>query len=79
MEPEETNELLEQVAQVIDERFAKHYEEAARDLIYNLNALPWELQEKYWEYAEFYHEGKRAEASKAWAEWIEQARELGLI
>ncbi len=79
MESEQANELLEHVAQVIDERFAKHYEDAARDLLYNLSALPWELQEKYWEYAEFYREGKRAEASKAWAEWIEQALELGLL
>jgi hypothetical protein len=79
METEQTHEILAQVAQVIDERFAKHDRDAARDLLYHLDLLPWELQERYWEYAELTREGKRAEASRAWEEWLEQARDLGLI
>ncbi len=79
MDGEQSSEILDQVAQVIDERFAKHDRDSARDLLYHIDLLPWELQEKYWEYVDLNREGKRAEASKAWEEWLEQARELGLL
>ncbi len=76
---DQADDILKQFAQVAEERFEKHEREAARDLLQHFDFLPWELQEKYWEVVELYREGKRAEASRAWEEWMEEARELDLI
>ncbi len=79
MESEHASELLDQVAQVIDERFAKHDRDGARELLYHFDALPWELKEKYWDYVELNRAGKRDQASKVWEEWIDEARDMGLL
>jgi len=80
MDIEASGDILEQFARVAEEHFTKLEREAARDLIESaFNLLPWELQEGYWQVVELYREGKIEEASKAWEEWMEEARELGLI
>lgn len=80
MDMEASEDILKQFAQVAEEHFTKLEREAARDLIENaFDLLPWELQEGYWQVMELYRERKLEEASKAWEEWMEEARELGLI
>ncbi len=41
--------------------------------------LPLELQDLYLGVVELYRQGKREQASKLFEEWMDQAKELGLI
>lgn len=80
MGTDNSEDILSQFAQVAEKHFAKLEREAARALIFGaFDFLPWELQEGYWHVVELYRQGKRSEASQAWEEWMEEARELGVI
>jgi len=73
-------DILEQLAQVAEERFAKREQEAARDLISGaFSLLPLELQDLYLGVVELYRQGKLEQASRLFDEWMDQAKELGLI
>ncbi len=80
MEMDSAATNLEYAAQVVNEQFARREREAALDLIRSSFALlPWELQELYQGVAELYRKGKREESSRLFQEWLDQARDMGLV
>ena len=80
MATDKPEDIIGQLAQVVEEHLAKREQEAARDLICDaFSLLPLELQDLYLGVVELYREGKREQASKLFEEWMDQAKELGLI
>jgi hypothetical protein len=75
--PEDTVNRLVRVA---EKHFAAEEREAAQDLIRDaFMALPDELQEMYYDVVELHRQRKFKESSDLFEEWMDQARELGLI
>jgi hypothetical protein len=77
---DESKDILDQLARMAEKHFAAQEREAAWDLIRDaFGALPWELQDLYAAYVETYNAGRREQASQLFEEWMDKARELGLI
>lgn len=73
-------EFVNELNRVVSSHFARKEREDARDLIQNSFAfLPFELQELYQDITHLYRAGKHEEASKMFEQWMEEARDLGLI
>ena len=73
-------EIFDQLNQVVNEHYAKKEREDAHDLIQNaFQLLPLELQELYYDIMQAYRAGKFEEASKLFEQWLDEAKELGLI
>ena len=80
MDGEQPEDILGQLVQVAENRFAAQDREAAQDLIRNgFGLLPLELQDLYFDMVDLYREGRREEAAELFEEWLAQARELGFI
>lgn len=80
MDIERPSDALEQFEQVVEERFSLRERQAAMDLLRDaFHLLPWELQDLYLGVVELYRERKWAQASALFEEWLDQARELGLV
>ena len=80
MAADRPDDIVDRLSQVAEEHFAAREREAARELIRDgFYSLPMELQDLYLDVVELYREGKREEASERFEEWLDQARELGLI
>lgn len=72
-------DMIEQFAQVAQQRFARCEQETARDLIRDaFSLLPLELQDLYLGVVELYRQGRLEQASRLFEEWTDQAKELGL-
>lgn len=80
MDVERQGDALGQFEQVVEDHFTKREREAARDLLHDaFYLLPWELQDLYLGVVELYRERKWAQASALFEEWLDQAREYGLV
>jgi hypothetical protein len=80
MESGPADDVLRQALYVADEHFAQLELQSARMLIFGaFEALPYELQEGYWEVQDLYSERKLVQANRAWDAWMDKARGLGLI
>jgi len=80
MEEESERHILESIGNIINQEFDKQERQAANDLIQGaFPALPEELQEMYLEVRELHRQGKFEQASSLFEEWMDLAREMGLI
>ena len=80
MATDEPEDIVDRLARLADKHFAAEEREAAWDLIRDaFGALPWELQDLYAAYVETYNSGQREKASQLFEQWMDRARELGLI
>ena len=80
MDGNRPEDVVGQLVQVAENRFAAQDREAAQDLIRSgFGLLPLELQDLYFDMVDLYREGKREQAAELFEEWLAQARELGLI
>lgn len=74
------DDIIDQLGQVVNEHYAKKEREDAHDLIMNAFALlPMELQDLYHDIMVAYRAGKHEEASSLFEQWLDEARDLGLI
>ncbi len=74
------DDLMDQLDHVVNKHYEKKEREDAQDLIQNSFAfLPLELQDLYHDMMEAYRAGKHEEASKLFEQWLDEARDLGLI
>ncbi len=73
-------DIVDKLSQVVNEHYAKKEREDAHDLIMNaFTLLPMELQDLYHDIVTAYRAGEYEEASKLFEEWLDEARDLGLI
>ncbi len=80
MESGHADDILRQALDIADEHYATLELDAARSLIRDaFEALPYELQESYWEVQDLYRERKLVHANRAWDAWMDTARGMGLI
>ncbi len=80
MESRQADDILRQALDIADEHYAELELDAARSLIRDaFDALPYELQEGYWEVQDLYRERKLVQANRAWDVWMDTARGMGLI
>lgn len=80
MQPGQDQDIVEVAAQVAGDHLERSERETAQDLLGDaFFALPWELQELYYDYLEMYRKGEREQASRLFEAWMDRARELGLI
>lgn len=80
MDGDQPESIVGRLVQVAENRFAAQEREAAQDLIRDaFMALPQELQEMYYEVVELHRQRKFKESSDLFEEWMDRARELGLI
>jgi hypothetical protein len=80
METGPADDVLRQALYVADEHFAQLELNSARMLIRDaFEALPYELQEAYWEVQDLYSERRLVQANRAWDDWMDKARGFGLI
>lgn len=74
------DDIIDKLGQVVNEHYAKKDREDAHDLIMNAFALlPMELQDLYHDIMVAYRAGKHEEASRLFEQWLDEARDLGLI
>ena len=74
------DETVGRIVRVAEKHFAAQEREAANDLIQDaFFALPEELQEMYYDVVELHRQQKFKESSDLFEEWMDRARELGLI
>lgn len=74
------DDIIDKLGQVVNEHYAKKEREDAHDLIMNAFALlPMELQDLYHDMTAAYRAGNHEEASKLFEQWLDEARDLGLI
>jgi hypothetical protein len=80
METDESNPFERYMEDVVNQEFERQEREAAQDLLqYGYHFLPYELKELYDEVAELHRRGQFKESSRLFEDWMDQARELGLI
>ncbi len=74
------DETVGRIVRVAEKHFAAQEREAANDLIQDaFFALPEDLQEMYYDVVELHRQQKFKESSDLFEEWMDRARELGLI
>jgi len=80
MDEEGEHPARDSMENLIIRAFEKQERQAAHDLIQGaFPALPDELQELYLEVRELHKQGKFEQASSLFEEWMDLAREMGLI
>jgi hypothetical protein len=73
-------DMADALDRIVEDHFSKKDREDAWDLIRNsFRLLPLELQDLYHDVIDLYRQGKHEEASLRFEEWLETAREMGLI
>lgn len=79
MEPQQ-NPIQERMEDIVNQEFARQEREAAKDLLRDsYRLLPYELKELYVDIAQLHRQGKFEESSKLFEEWMDEARDMGLI
>jgi len=80
MDYDENNPIQERMEDIINQEFARQEREAAKDLLqYGYHLLPFELIDLYDEISELHRSGRIEESSEMFDEWMDQARDMGLI
>ena len=80
MAADNSEDTVGRLVRVGEKHFAAQEREAAQDLIRDaFMALPSELQELYYDVVELHRQRKFKESSDLFEEWMDRARELGLI
>ncbi len=73
-------DLARQIDRLVKSKFDEKEREAAWELIRDhYSMLPEELQDLYSDVQELYRRGKFEEASALFEQWMDEAREMGLI
>ena len=74
------DEAVDRLVRVGEKHFAAEEREAAYDLIRDaFMALPWELQDMYADVVDLHRQRRFKESGELFEEWLDRARELGLI
>ena len=74
------DEVVDRLMRVGEKSFAAHEREAAYDLIRDaFMALPWDLQDMYSDVVELHRQQRFKESTDLFEEWMDRARELGLL
>jgi len=76
--------LPEDLANKLDRLVASHFAEKEREAAWELirdhyNMLPQELQDLYSDVQDLYGQGRFEDASALFEQWLDEARDLGLI
>jgi transposase-like protein len=72
--------MARELSHLVENYFTKKEREDAWELIrHSFNMLPMELQDLYQDVMQLYRAGKHEEASKLFEQWMEDARDMGLI
>ncbi len=80
MEMGPADDILSQAGQIAHEHFGLLERENARRLIeHAFDALPWELQQDYYDVQELYRMRRLKDSNLAWDLWMEKARGMGLL
>ena len=77
---EQQNPIQGRMEDIVNQEFARQEREAAKDLLRDAyRLLPFELKELYAEVALLHRQGKFEESSRLFEEWMDEARNMGLI
>ena len=76
--------MPEDLANKLDRLVASHFAEKEREAAWELirdhyNMLPQELQDLYSDVQDLYGQGRFEDASALFEQWLDEARDLGLI
>ena len=79
MEPQQ-NPIQGWMEDIVNQEFARQEREAAREILRSgYRFLPYELRDLYAEVAQLHRQGKFEESSRLFEEWMDEARDMGLI
>jgi len=74
------NPIQERMEDIVNREFERQERQNARDLLRDAYPLlPYELKELYAEVTWLHRQGKFAESSRLFEEWMDEARDMGLI
>jgi tetratricopeptide (TPR) repeat protein len=77
---EQQNPIQERMEDIVNQEFERQERETARDLLRDAyRILPPELKDLYAEVTQLHRQGKFEESSKLFEQWMDEARDMGLI
>lgn len=77
---QQQNPIQERMEDIVNQEFARQEREAARELLRSgYRFLPFELKDLYVEVTQLHRQGKFEESSRLFEEWMDEARDMGLI